>query len=164
MILLSDDRQVEIWLNQVRQQVLLVPNSVCVASVSYKGKSYLAVCSYPMEGAGVQQGSIEIYESHSDQPFSLVQTIQHKIPRKLQFSILPTQELILYALQENPTQPLIIYKYTGITYFKEVLTYSPLIANAVDFVPIQIYEETELLAVVQKPNQILVVEAVLMKY
>jgi hypothetical protein len=164
MILLSDDRRVEIWLNQARQQVLLVPNSVCVASVSFKGKSYLAVCSYPMEGAGVQQGSIEIYESHSDQPFSLVQTIQHKIPRKLQFSILPTQELILYALQDNPTQPLIIFKYTGITYFKEVLTYSPLIANAVDFVPIQIYEETELLAVVQKPNQILVVEAVMLKY
>lgn len=161
--MLNDDRNVEIWNQNVRTQVLLVPNPVCVSSISFHGKQYLAVCSYPLDQS-VHHGSIEIYESFNDLTFNLVQTIQQKIPRKIEFSILPTQDLILYALTDNPTQPLIIYKYSGITYFKEFLTYSPLISNAIDITAIQIYDEIELLAVVSKPNQITLIEAVMQKY
>lgn len=70
---------------------------------------------------------------------------------------------MLYILTNNPTQPVSIYGYNGITHFVEILS-TTLNMKATDIASIEIYNEIAFLAVVVQPNEVKLIEAVLKKY
>lgn len=61
MILLFVDRHLEVWSDLKAVQALNIQNPVCLASIKWKNKYYLAVCSDRMDDS-IHYGSIEIYE------------------------------------------------------------------------------------------------------
>lgn len=50
--------------------------------------------------------------------FTHWQDITVEAPIQVEFLILPSQELILYILTDNPAKPLIVYMYQGLERFK----------------------------------------------
>lgn len=107
--------------------------------------------------------SLFLFHSFDGLTFVPVQTIFVKVPSKIQFALLPTGDLVLYVLTDNPTHPISIYSYNGITHFVPILN-TTINLKANDIASIEIYNEIAILAVVVKPNEIRLIEAVLQKY
>lgn len=105
------------------KQILQPINPSFVQSVTYNEYAYVAVCSDKTENAA-HYGSIEIYRARAGHEFTHFQTINIKIPLKIQFSKLESNDLLMYVLTNNPSQSIIVYQYTGAAGFKEFISSS----------------------------------------
>ena len=163
MILLTEDYQVQIWNNKQIIQTLRVFNPICYASIYLNNKYYLAFCSDKMDQS-IHHGSIEIYESSDDINFKLVQSLDLENPLKINFSLLLSGDLVLYILTSTPSKSLLVYLYTGISYFTEAIDSSTIVSSGIDLSTIKINNQIELLSIVSKTNEIFLVEAVVNSY
>lgn len=50
-----------------------------------------------------------------------MQVIELDAPLQVEFTVLPSNELVLYILTENPTAPFVVYMYNGISGFTEAI-------------------------------------------
>lgn len=163
MILLTEGYQVQIWNNKQIIQVLKVFNPICYASIYLNNKYYLAICSDKMDQS-IHHGSIEIFESSDDIDFKLVQSIDLENPIKINFSLLPSGDLVLYILTSTPSKSLIVYLYSGISYFTEIIDRSTIVSSGIDLATIKINNDIEILSIVSKTNEIFLIEAIVNKY
>ncbi|XP_063696003.1 uncharacterized protein LOC134827336 [Culicoides brevitarsis] len=107
------------------KQSLQPMNPSYIQAVTYDEYSYIAVCSDKTENAA-HYGSIEIYRARKGAEFTHFQTISIKIPLKVVFSKLESNDLLMYVLTNNPSQSIIVYQYTGAAGFKEFIASSTL--------------------------------------
>lgn len=163
IILLTEGYQVQIWNNKQIIQILKVFNPICYASIYLNKKYYLAICSDKMDQS-IHHGSIEIFESSDDIDFKLVQSLDVENPLKINFSLLPSGDLVLYILTSTPSKSLIVYLYSGISYFSELIDSSTIVSSGIDLSTIKINNEIELLSIVSKTNEIFLIEAIVNKY
>lgn len=163
LILLTEGYQMQIWNNKQIIQVLKVFNPICYASVYYNNKYYLAICSDKMDQS-IHHGSIEIFESSDEIDFKLVQSLDLENPLKINFSLLPSGDLVLYILTSTPSKSLLVYLYSGISYFTEIIGSSTIVSSGTDLASIKINNEVELLSIVSKTNEIFLIEAIVNKY
>lgn len=162
IILLTDDHQLQIWHRQKIQQVLKVMNPKSFASTRHNEKFYLAVTSDKVEQS-IHHGSIEVLESSvSDINFIHVQSFDLDNPFMVQFSVIPSGDLLLYILTKNPGKALSVYKYAGASYFIESIESSTIINTGSHLTTINIDGHTELIAIVS--NEVFIIEAVLKEY
>ncbi|XP_015834885.2 uncharacterized protein clos isoform X1 [Tribolium castaneum] len=97
-----------------------------VATASYNGFHYLAVACGHLQNA-IYSGRVEIRKfDESSLQFVPWQSLELDAPIQVEFSVLPSNELILYVVTDNPTQPLLVYRYEGIAGFKLALAGSTL--------------------------------------
>ncbi|XP_055679370.1 uncharacterized protein LOC129787669 [Lutzomyia longipalpis] len=99
------------------KQTLSIINPLDVSAETFDGKLYMAVCSGQTKNS-VHHGSVEIYRLIGKQ-FVHFQHVQIEAPIRIQFSILPTGEFVLYILTGNPSQPLIVLIYSGMAGFRQ---------------------------------------------
>lgn len=161
IILLTDDHQLQIWHQQKIHQVLNVLNPQSFSSIAYNGKLYLAVTSDKVEQS-IHHGSIEIFESGPEVNFVHVQTMYLENPFIVQFSVIPSGDLLLYVLTRNPGKALSIYKYAGASYFVESIGSKTTINSGNDLSTIRIDDKIELIAIAS--NEVFIIEAVLKEY
>ncbi|XP_044255131.1 uncharacterized protein LOC123005441 [Tribolium madens] len=97
-----------------------------IATASYNGFHYLAIACGHLQNA-IYSGRVEIrkFDELSLQ-FVPWQSLELDAPIQVEFSILPSNELVLYVVTDNPTQPLLVYRYEGIAGFKLALAASTL--------------------------------------
>lgn len=96
--------------------------------------------------------------------FMHIQSIKDKIPSKTEFSILPSSDLLLYVLTNNPIQSLMVYRFNGINNFNETVVTSTTTTNGIDMRPIKIDHDLEMLSIISKNNEVVLIEAVMKKY
>ena len=101
---------------------------------------------------------------HDKIEFVHIQSIKDKIPSKTEFSILPSSDLLLYVLTNNPLQPLLVYGFNGINNFNETVVSSTTVTNGVDMTSIKIDQDVEILSIISKNNEVVLIEAVMKKY
>lgn len=65
------------------------------------------------------------FNIHTNQ-FEHWETVLVNAPLHVEFSVLPTDELVLYVLTDSVTEPLIVYQYEGISGFKKKIVASGL--------------------------------------
>ncbi|XP_071452916.1 uncharacterized protein [Hetaerina americana] len=107
----------------VKLQEILVEGARSLASTEYHDISYLAVTSGSVPHA-VQPGMIKIYRFDPDRMiFVHWVNLEVTLPWAVKFSVLPSDELVLYVATKNPKKPFIVYLYKGVAGFKE-LTYA----------------------------------------
>lgn len=101
-----------------------VPRSISV--VSYHGSWYLAVACGHLQNAKYS-GYIEVRKFDPElMEFIPWQSLELNAPIQVEFTRLPSEELVLYVVSDNPTQPLIVYRYEGVAGFREILKGSTL--------------------------------------
>lgn len=161
LILLSDDHQLQIWKDMKLVQVLKILKPESFASIYFNGKYYLAVCSDKVEQS-IHHGSIEIFESNDEINFIHVQSIELDYPMKIQFSILPTGDVMMYVLTRNPSKTLGIFMFAGVSYFVERVGSSTIVSPGSDLNTIQIDGKFEFLSIVS--GEIYLIQAVLNEY
>lgn len=105
------------------KQILQPINPSFIQAVTYDEYHYIAVCSDKTENAA-HYGSIEIYRAKKGSEFTHFQTINIKIPLKIEFSLLESKDVLMYVLTNNPSQSIIVYQYTGAAGFKEFVSSS----------------------------------------
>lgn len=130
LVLLSVAGPLQIWLETVAgkltlKQTIELLNPSWVTATPFQHFNYIAVCSEPMNNS-VHYGAIEIYRAAEKGDYYQFQKISIKLPKQIEFSVLPSQELVLYVLTENPIQPFIVYRYAGVEGFKEFVLGSTL--------------------------------------
>lgn len=88
----------------------------------------------------------------------LLHSIAVTSPSNIKFCQLPSDELVLYVMTENPATPFIVYNYRGLAGFKEWLVAStlPLIK---DFFPVTDNNNDKHLVVMTNHEKIMVLEA-----
>ncbi|XP_059612245.1 uncharacterized protein LOC132258787 [Phlebotomus argentipes] len=99
------------------KQALSIINPLDMSSETFEGKLYLAVCSGQTKNS-VHHGSVEIFR-HVGKKFVHFQHIPIEASTRIQFSVLPSGQFMLYALTGNPGQPLIVYIYAGMSGFRQ---------------------------------------------
>lgn len=161
IILLTDDHQLQIWYQRKIRQVLKVMNPQSFASIRFNGKFYLAVSSDKVDQS-IHHGSIEIFESGDDINFSLVQSLELENPFLVEFSVIPSGDLLLYILTRNAGKTLSIYKFAGASYFVESIGTSTIVNTGSDLSTMNIDGEKEFIAIVS--GQVYIIEAVMKKY
>lgn len=161
IILLTDDHQLQIWYQRKIRQVLKVMNPQSFASVRFDGKFYLAVSSDKIDQS-IHHGSIEIFESGDEINFSLVQSLDLENPFLVEFSVIPSGDLILYILANNAGKTLSIYNFAGASYFVESIGTSIIANTGSDLTTMTIDGEKELIAIVS--GDVYIIEAVMKKY
>ncbi|CAH0560860.1 unnamed protein product [Brassicogethes aeneus] len=103
------------------QQIIYEDKPKAVHSILYNGQHYLAVVSGHMQNTMIF-GEVTIRRfNFTSKQFEVWQVLNLKAPHKVQFSILPSNELVLYVLTESPTEPFIVYIYNGISGFTEII-------------------------------------------
>ncbi|XP_055704200.1 uncharacterized protein LOC129802424 isoform X2 [Phlebotomus papatasi] len=113
-VILLENHPKEKW---QEKQTLTVINPLDMSSETFEDKLFLGICSGQTKNS-VHHGSVEIFRLIGKE-FVHFQNIRIESPVRLQFSILPTGEFVLYVLTSNPAQPLIVYKYSGISGFRQ---------------------------------------------
>lgn len=162
IILLTEDHQLQIWYQRKIRQVLKVINPQSFASVKFEGKYYLAVSSDKVEQS-IHHGSIEIFESSLDDiNFKLVQSLELENPFLVKFSVIPSDDLLLYILTKNAGKTLSIYKFAGASYFVETIGSSTIVNTASDLTTIRVDDQHEFVAIVS--GDVYIIEAVMKKY
>jgi hypothetical protein len=162
IILLTDDHQLQVWQQQKIRQVLKVMNPQSFASIRFEGKIYLAVTSDRVEQS-IHHGSIEIFESKENEiNFAVVQSFDLENPFMVQFSVIPSGDLLLYILTKNPGKALSVFKYAGASFFVESIQSSTIINTGSHLTSINIDGQTEFIAVVS--NEVFIIEAVLKEF
>jgi hypothetical protein len=163
LLLLNVDQKILVLTGDPLQtiQVIHSINPSYIAGVFYRHHRYLAVCSEKAENS-VHHGLVEIYRSTGGDLFHHFQTIAVKIPIQAEFSVLPTQELMLYVVTNNPTQPIYVYQYAGAAGFKEFI-HTSMIPRGQAMQVVQLAElQKEFVALTAK-DEVVLIEAC-MKY
>lgn len=107
-------------------QILFEAQPRSIATVSYNGFYYLAVASGHLQNA-IFSGRLEIRKfDELNSQFVPWQSLELDAPIQVEFSVLPSNELVLYVVTDNPTEPLLVYRYEGIAGFKLTVTGSTL--------------------------------------
>lgn len=161
IILLTEDHQLQIWLGSKIRQVLKLMNPQSFASVQFGGKFYIAVSLDKVEQS-IHHGSVEIFESNGDINFRLVQSVEMENPFLVQFSVIPSGDLLLYILTRNAGKTLSIYKYAGASYFVETIGSSTIVNTGTDLRTMNIDGKTEFIAIVSE--DVFIIETVLKEY
>lgn len=161
IILLTDDHQLQVWYQQKIRQVLKVMNPQSFTSIRYGGKFYLVVSSDKVEQS-IHHGSIEIFESGDDINFKLVQSFELENPFLVEFTKIPSGDLLLYILTRNPGKTFNVYKYAGASYFVETIGSSTIVNTASDLCTINIDDHSEFIAVVS--GEVFIIEAVMKEH
>lgn len=161
IILLTDDHQLQVWYQLKIRQVLKVMNPQSFTSIRYGEKFYLVVSSDKVEQS-IHHGGVEIFESGDDIQFKLVQSFELENPFLVQFTEIPSGDLLLYILTRNPGKTFNVYKYAGASYFVETIGISTIVNTASDLCTISIDDHSEFIAVVSK--DIFIIEAVMKEY
>ncbi|XP_055631057.1 uncharacterized protein LOC129771448 [Toxorhynchites rutilus septentrionalis] len=132
LILLSRDDRLQVWrpnpdykLTLYQRIEVLHPSSISVAK--FEHQLFIAVNSVHDLADQVHHGSIEIWRDarplHRNSTFVPFQTILTKVPKQIQFSVIPSVvEMMLYTLNANPFHPFVVYRYEGVSGFREYLT------------------------------------------
>ncbi|KAF2893085.1 hypothetical protein ILUMI_13089, partial [Ignelater luminosus] len=108
------------------KQVIYISNPNSIAFTFSQGDYYLAIASGHVQQAKYP-GFLDIRKFNKDlKEFKTIQKIDINVPLEVEFAVLPTKELILYVLTENPVKPLVVYEYQGISGFKEKIIGSTL--------------------------------------
>ena len=173
IILLTEDQQVQVWYQQKISKNLNVLNPQSFTSIEFNGKFYIAVTT-DITAQSIHQGSIEVFESDDGTNFKLLQSFEKKNPFSVQFSVIPSGDLLMYTLTMDPEKNLRIFKYAGASNFVEI-TDETIIKAGHDLSTIRIDDSREFVAIVSKtirktdgevlvPEQVYIVETVLKKY
>lgn len=143
------------------KQILQPINPSYIQAVTFDAYHYIAVCSDKTENAA-HYGSIEIYRAKKGSDFTHFQTINTKIPLKIEFSHLESRDLLMYVLTNNPSQSIIVYQYTGAAGFKEFIS-SSTIPRGKGIQIVRMPEENrEILAIITEKD-VMFVEPILKK-
>ncbi|XP_050098630.1 uncharacterized protein LOC126579251 [Anopheles aquasalis] len=128
LIILDSSDQVQVWRSTAKfylkhHQTLTVSHPSYVSVARYENQLMLAISSEHTPNSA-HYGSIEIWQKtlRPNGTFTQHQLIWTKVPKQLQFSVLPSKELMLYTLTENWLHPLVVYRYEGVTGFRELLS------------------------------------------
>uniref|UniRef100_A0A182N2V7 VWFD domain-containing protein n=1 Tax=Anopheles dirus TaxID=7168 RepID=A0A182N2V7_9DIPT len=128
LILLDKGERIQIWRTTANfylkhHQTIDVAHPSYLSVAKYENQLMLAINSEQTPNT-VHHGSIEIWRKALSPNATFVQhqLILTKLPKQLQFSVLPSRELLLYTLTENWLHPLVVYRYEGVTGFREILT------------------------------------------
>lgn len=167
LVVLTNEGKVMIWestpIGRFRlKQVIHLISPVWVSTIQYEHYNYIAVCSQHMNNS-IYHGYVEIYRSSAIDTkdlYSNYQKIYLKIPVQAEFSILPTNELILYVLTNNPIQSLIVYNYAGVSGFSEFVV-SSTIPKGKHFAIIKINEHKKEMIAITTIDDVLLIEAVM---
>lgn len=66
---------------------------------------------------------LKVFFRSSAAAYVNIQSIAIELPTKIELSVVSTtNDLVLYVLTDSVTKPLVVYRYTGITKFKEFTT------------------------------------------
>uniref|UniRef100_A0A182PP15 Uncharacterized protein n=1 Tax=Anopheles epiroticus TaxID=199890 RepID=A0A182PP15_9DIPT len=128
LIVLDSSERIQVWRTTVNfylklHQTITVSHPSYLTVARYENQLMLAINSEHTPNTA-HHGSIEIWHKAltGNGTFVQHQLILTKLPKQLQFSVLPSKELLLYTLTENWLHPLVVYRYEGVTGFREVLT------------------------------------------
>uniref|UniRef100_A0A182Q8K7 Uncharacterized protein n=1 Tax=Anopheles farauti TaxID=69004 RepID=A0A182Q8K7_9DIPT len=128
LILLDKSERIQIWRTTgnfylKHHQTIDVAHPSYLSVARYENQLMLAINSEQTPNTA-HHGSIEIWRKALSPNATFVQhqLILTKLPKQLQFSVLPSRELLLYTLTENWLHPLVVYRYEGVTGFREILT------------------------------------------
>ncbi|KFB50075.1 AGAP011897-PA-like protein [Anopheles sinensis] len=128
-VMLDNNDRIQIWRPTVNfylkhHQTIAVSRPSYISVARYENQLMLAINSEHTPNTA-HHGSIEVWRKSLttlNSTFTQHQLILTKVPKQLQFSVLPSNELLLYTLTENWLHPLVVYRYEGVTGFREVLT------------------------------------------
>ncbi|XP_052901002.1 uncharacterized protein LOC128307276 [Anopheles moucheti] len=128
LIILDNSERIQIWRATAsfylkHHQTIAVSHPSYLSVARYENQLMLAVNSEHSPNTA-HHGSIEIWRKAlaANTTFVQHQLILTKLPKQLQFSVLPSKEMLLYTLTENWLHPLVVYRYEGVTGFREILT------------------------------------------
>ncbi|XP_053668970.1 uncharacterized protein LOC128719371 [Anopheles marshallii] len=128
LIILDNSERIQIWRATAsfylkHHQTIAVSHPSYLSVARYENQLLLAINSEHTPNTA-HHGSIEIWRKAltANATFVQHQLILTKLPKQLQFSVLPSKELLLYTLTENWLHPLVVYRYEGVTGFREILT------------------------------------------
>ncbi|XP_058829286.1 uncharacterized protein LOC131688788 [Topomyia yanbarensis] len=131
LITLSHDNVLQVWRSKPNYQFVLSqlvdvqqPTFITVAKFDYQ--LFIAVNSEHELADSSHHGSIEIWRDSQprfrNSTFTQYQIILTKVPKQIKFSVIPsTDDLMMYTLSENSFAPLVIYRYMGVSGFREYL-------------------------------------------
>lgn len=140
------------------KQSLLTVNPVDVDGICRGLHCYIAICSEKTDHA-VHFGAVEIYGSFNGSEYQQLQIIQVKSPMQVQFTLLASDDILLYVLTNNPVQSVIVYQYSGVAGFKEFVTGST-IPKGKSMTVIKLPDQREYLSLLTE-NGIVFIEPVL---
>lgn len=139
LILLSYDNM-QVWRPQSHYklelvQLMKIHHPSFITAASFDHQLFIAVNSEPKLPNSVHHGSIEIWRDlrpqHHNSNFTKYQTIMAKEPKQIRFSVVtPTADLMLYTLCASRFHPLVIYRYEGVSGFKQYLKSNTLRTSA----------------------------------
>uniref|UniRef100_A0A182T105 Uncharacterized protein n=1 Tax=Anopheles maculatus TaxID=74869 RepID=A0A182T105_9DIPT len=128
LIILDNSERIQVWRATAsfylkHHQTISVSHPSYLSVARYENQLMLAINSEHTPNTA-HHGSIEIWRKAltANATFAQHQLILTKLPKQLQFSILPSKEMLLYTLTENWLHPLVVYRYEGVTGFREILT------------------------------------------
>ncbi|XP_049294198.1 uncharacterized protein LOC125769507 [Anopheles funestus] len=128
LIILDNSERIQIWRTTAsfylkHHQTIAVSHPSYLSVARYENQLMLAINSEHTPNTA-HHGSIEIWRKAltANATFVQHQLILTKLPKQLQFSVLPSKEMLLYTLTENWLHPLVVYRYEGVTGFREILT------------------------------------------
>ncbi|XP_053679007.1 uncharacterized protein LOC128729376 [Anopheles nili] len=128
LVMLDSNEHIQIWRTtgtfyMKHHQTIAVSHPSYLSVARYENQLMLAINSEHTPNTA-HHGSIEIWRKalSANTTFVQHQLILTKLPKQLQFSVLPSRELVLYTLTENWLHPLVVYRYEGVTGFREILT------------------------------------------
>lgn len=161
---------ISVWQLRNQSHFELVQNittphlSRTISTTRYKNAQWLATSSAFGQNS-THLGSVHIYRS-AHGSYEHIQTIQVDIPTQIEIATVHASgELVLYMLTENRIRPLIVFKYTGITLFREffVATTLPLGRRFRLIGPTKDDDRgaTELIAVIGTNRKVDIIETVL---
>ncbi|XP_052862925.1 uncharacterized protein LOC128269484 [Anopheles cruzii] len=137
VIILDNSDRVQVWRSTAKfylkhHQTITASHPSYLSVARYENQLLLAINSEHTPNTA-HHGSIEIWRKtlSANGTFAQHQLILTKLPKQLKFSVLPTKELLLYTLTENWLHPLVVYRYEGVTGFREVLTSNTIRQQAV---------------------------------
>lgn len=128
LIVLDSNERIQIWRSTAsfylkHHQTITVSHPSYLTVARYENQLMLAINSENTPNTA-HHGSIEVWRKGltGNGTFVQHQLILTKLPKQLQLSVLPSKEMLLYTLTENWLHPLVVYRYEGVTGFREILT------------------------------------------
>uniref|UniRef100_A0A182Y9F7 Uncharacterized protein n=1 Tax=Anopheles stephensi TaxID=30069 RepID=A0A182Y9F7_ANOST len=128
LIVLDNSERIQVWRATANfylkhHQTITVSHPSYLSVARYENQLLLAINSEHTPNTA-HHGSIEIWRKAltANATFAQHQLILTKLPKQLQFSVLPSKDMLLYTLTENWLHPLVVYRYEGVTGFREILT------------------------------------------
>lgn len=93
--------------------------------------------------------------------YNHLQSVGADISIKAEFSHLPTNDITLYVLTNNLTKALIVYKYSGITNFRKMMSATTIPQGQEIFVLKAAVIDKEFVAIAVPGHSLMIIEAIL---